>query len=369
MKLLVTGANGFIGKNLVAQLKNEGYTEIYEYDINCTEDFLIQAIKSCDFVFHLAGINRPQSNSEFMVGNLGSTEKLLNLLIKHNNPCPVLVTSSIQATLDNPYGVSKKASEDAIFEYGKITGTNTYVYRLPNVFGKWCRPNYNSVVATFCNNIAHDLPIMVSDETKQIELVYIDDVVKAFINTLNKLPNCSQEFCYIPVAYTITLGKLADTIRSFRLSRENLSVPDLSNGLIKKLYSTYLSYLPKDEFSYSLNTNADNRGTFTEFIRTDNKGQVSINISRPGITKGNHWHNSKTEKFLVVSGNGIIRFRKIDTTEIIEYAVSGGKLEVVDIPPGYTHNITNTGDSDMVTVMWANEEFDPANPDTYYMEV
>ncbi len=369
MKLLVTGANGFIGKNLVAQLKNEGYTEIYQYDINCTEDFLIQAVKSCDFVFHLAGINRPQSNSEFMVGNFDFTEKLLNLLIKHNNPCPVLVTSSIQATLDNPYGVSKKASEDAIFEYGKITGTNTYVYRLPNVFGKWCRPNYNSVVATFCNNIAHDLPIMVSDETKQIELVYIDDVVKAFINTLNKLPNCSQEFCYIPVTYQLTLGKLADTIRSFRLSRENLSVPDLSNGLIKKLYSTYLSYLPKDEFSYSLNTNADNRGTFTEFIRTDNKGQVSINISRPGITKGNHWHNSKTEKFLVVSGNGIIRFRKIDTTEIIEYAVSGGKLEVVDIPPGYTHNITNTGDSDMVTVMWANEEFDPANPDTYFMEV
>ena len=369
MKLLVTGANGFIGKNLVAQLKNEGYTEIYEYDINCTEDYLIQAVKSCDFIFHFAGINRPQYNSEFMVGNFNFTEKLLNLLIEHNNCCPILVTSSIQATLDNPYGVSKKASEDAIFEYGKITGSNTYVYRLPNVFGKWCRPNYNSVVATFCNNIALDLPIVVSDENRQIELVYIDDVVKDFINTVNKLPDCIQEFCYIPVTYKITLGKLADTIRSFKHSRENLSIPDMSNELVRKLYSTYLSYLPKDEFSYYLNTNADNRGTFTEFIKTDNKGQVSINISRPGITKGNHWHNSKTEKFLVVSGNGIIRFRRIDASDIIEYAVSGEKLEVVDIPPGYTHNITNTGDSDMVTVMWANEEFDPANPDTYFMEV
>ncbi len=304
-----------------------------------------------------------------MEGNFGFTSTLLEKLKKYGNICPVMISSSIQAKLDNPYGRSKKAGEDLLFNYSQETGARVLVYRFPNVFGKWCRPNYNSAIATFCHNIAHDLPIIVNDPKIVLNLVYIDDLVNELINALEGKENRVGDFCEVPVVYTVTLGKIVELIYSFKKSREELSIPDMSDEFTKKLYSTYLSYLPEDQFSYELKMNVDNRGSFTEFIRTLDRGQVSVNISKPGITKGNHWHHTKNEKFLVVSGNGVIRFRKIDSDEIIEYFVSGDKLEVVDIPPGYTHNIENLGDTDMVTIMWANEPFDPENPDTYYLEV
>lgn len=369
MKILITGSKGFIGRNLVVELKNRGYSNIMEFDIDIDQALLDDYCKEADFIFHLAGVNRPKDQSEFMKGNFGFTSTLLDKLKKHNNTCPVMISSSIQAALDNPYGKSKKAGEDLMFEYAKETGAKVLVYRFPNVFGKWCRPNYNSVVATFCHNIARDLPITVNDRNVVMNLVYIDDVVDELINALNGRENTVGKFCEVSVVHTITLGEIVDLIYSFRESRKKLSIPNMNDEFTKKLYSTYLSYLPKDKFSYPLKTNEDYRGSFTEFIKTSDRGQVSVNITKPGITKGNHWHHTKNEKFLVVSGRGVIRFRRIDSDEVLEYYVSGNKMEVVDIPVGYTHSIQNLGDTDMVTIMWANEPFNPEEPDTYYLEV
>jgi UDP-2-acetamido-2,6-beta-L-arabino-hexul-4-ose reductase len=369
MKILVTGAQGFVGKNLISELRNQNFTDIFEYGRETEPALLEEYCKEADFVFHLAGVNRPKDQSEFMDGNFGFTSTLLETLKRHQNTCPVIISSSIQAKLDNPYGVSKKAGEDLLFEYSKETGAKVLVYRLPNVFGKWCKPNYNSAVATFCHNVAHGLSINVNDYSVGMKLVYIDDVVEEFIRALNGNANSNGDFCEVPVVHKVTLGEIVDLIYSFKQSREELSIPDMSNLFTKKLYSTYLSYLPEDKFSYGLKMNVDQRGSFTEFIKTPDRGQVSVNISKSGITKGNHWHHTKNEKFLVVSGTGVIRFRKIDSDEIIEYFVSGDKMEVVDIPTGYTHNIENLGETDMVTIMWANEYFDPEKPDTYFLEV
>ena len=369
MKILVTGANGFIGKNLITELKNRGYMNVLEYDIDASPKMLEEYTKECDFVYHLAGVNRPSETCEFMKGNFGFTSVLLNKLKQKGNTAPILITSSTQAELENPYGKSKKAGEDLIFSYGQETGVNVFVYRLPNVFGKWCRPNYNSAVATFCNNIANSLPIQVNDPETNMKLVYIDDVVNEFINALAGKANKKDSFYYIETVHTIKLGEIVALIQHFKESRTTRAIPNMADPFTKKLYSTYLSYLPHNEFSNPLKMNTDNRGSFTEFIKTSDRGQVSINISKQGITKGNHWHHTKNEKFLVVSGKGIIKLRKIDSGEVIEYPVSGDELKVVDIPTGYTHNITNTGDTDMVTVMWANEAFDQDKPDTYYLEV
>ena len=370
MKILITGAKGFIGRNLVAELNNikEG-KDIFEYDMGTDPSLLDDYCREADFVFHLAGVNRPKEQSEFMEGNFGFTSLLLDSLKKHGNNCPVMLASSIQAELDNPYGTSKKAGENLLFDYGRDNNSDVLIYRFPNVFGKWCRPNYNSAVATFCNNIAHDLPIQVNDPSVMMTLVYIDDVVKELISALKGNPNREGEFCKVPVEHQITLGGIVDLLYSFKDSRSSLQLPDFSNPLAKKLYSTYLSYLPEDGFSYPLKMNVDDRGSFTEFLKSPDRGQVSINISKPGITKGQHWHHTKNEKFLVVSGKGVIRFRKIDEEKVYEYFVSGDKLEVVDIPVGYTHNIENLGDKDMVTVMWVNEVFDPERPDTHFLPV
>lgn len=380
MNILITGAKGFIGRNLVAELNNikegkaKGYglsadLNIFEYDMGTDPSLLDRFCRDADFVFHLAGVNRPKEQGEFMEGNFGFTSTLLDALKRYGNNCPVMLASSIQAELDNPYGVSKKAGEDLLFSYGREVGAEVLVYRFPNVFGKWCRPNYNSAVATFCNNVANDLPIQVNDRSVNMTLVYIDDVVSELISTLEGKPTRVGEFCSVPVEHKITLGEIVDLIYSFKESRENLQVADLSDGFTKKLYSTYLSYLPVDGFSYPLTMNVDERGSFTEFLKSPDRGQVSINISKPGITKGQHWHHTKNEKFLVVSGKGVIRFRKIDEEKVYEYFVSGDKLEVVDIPVGYTHNIENLGETDMVTVMWVNEVFDPEHPDTFFLPV
>lgn len=422
MKILITGANGFIGQNLIAELGNLNITDLYKFDVDTEMALLDEYCSDCDFVFHLAGVNRPKEQSEFMEGNFGFTSVLLDTLKKHGNFCPVMISSSTQAVIANPYGESKKAGEDLLFEYGRLTGAKVLIYRFPNVFGKWCRPNYNSAVATFCHNIAHDLPIMVNDPNALMNLVYIDDVVAELVNALSGTESRNGEFCEVPVVHVIKLGEIASLLHDFKNSRIDLGVPDMSDAFAKKLYSTYLSYLPEDGFSYPLKMNVDARGSFTEFIKTPDRGQVSVNISRPGITKGNHWHHSKNEKFLVVSGRGVIRFRKVggvadagdaqgvgvtgvgvvadskgvanasivtgDGAEIdksgdvvpcaanvqkagdvIEYFVSDDCLEVVDIPTGYTHNIENLGDTDMVTIMWANEAFDPGKPDTFYLEV
>jgi len=368
--ILVTGARGFVGKNLLAELKNQGYSEVYTYDLATPGEFLEEYARSCDFVFHLAGVNRPQDESEFDLGNRGFTLELLQHLQKHGNQCPIIFASSTQAELDNAYGRSKKAAEELLLEHGAKFGAKVMIYRLPNLFGKGCRPNYNSAVATFCHNIARDLPIEVNQANPEITLCYIDDLVHEFIRALEGGEHRDQEgFCYVPGYYKIRLLDIVELIKSFRHNRLDLGIPDLANPFEKKLHSTYLSYLPTDQFSYPLKMNMDHRGSFTEFIKTPDRGQVSVNISKPGITKGNHWHHTKNEKFLVVSGKGLIRFRRIDSLEIIDYYVSGDKLEVVDIPPGYTHNIINLGDTDLVTIMWANEAFDPDHPDTYYLEV
>ena len=323
MKILVTGAKGFIGKNLIVELRNSGYKDIYEYDIDTDPLLLEKYCKEASFVFHLAGVNRPEEQDEFMKGNYGFTSILLDTLKRYKNNCPVMLSSSIQAELDNPYGRSKKAGEDLLFDYGQETGSKVLVYQFPNVFGKWCRPNYNSAVATFCHNVSHDLPITVNDPNVVMNLVYIDDVVEELVNALEGQENRNGDFCEVPVIHTITLGEITELLYSFKRSRSERSIPNMSDPFTKKLYSTYLSYLPEDQFSYELKMNVDDRGSFTEFIRTADRGQVSVNISKPGITKGNHWHHTKNEKFLVVSGDGVIRFREIDSSEVIEYFVSG----------------------------------------------
>lgn len=369
MKILVTGAKGFIGKNLILELKNRGYKKIYEYDLDSTFVELDEYTKRCDFVFHLAGVNRPKDDKEFLKGNFGFTSTLLEHLIKHNNKAPIMLSSSIQAALNNPYGISKKAGEDLLFDYGKNHNVKILIYRFENVFGKWSRPNYNSVVATFSHNIANSLPITINDPDVIMNLIYIDDLVKELINALENKGNKKDEFYHVEPVYEIKLGKIAKLLHSFKRSRDDLSIPNMNDEFTKKLYSTYLSYLPEDDFSYFLKMNVDNRGSFTEFLKTKDRGQVSVNISKPGITKGNHWHHTKNEKFLVVYGKGVIRFRKADSDKVIEYFVSGDKLEVVDIPVGYTHNIINLGKTDMVTIMWVNEIYDKENPDTYFEEV
>jgi UDP-2-acetamido-2,6-beta-L-arabino-hexul-4-ose reductase len=380
VKILITGAKGFIGKNLVAALESirDGKDKTYHlspdiellcYDKDSGITALDSYCKELEFVIHLAGVNRPKDTAEFMQGNYGFTYELLQALKKHSNKAPILVTSSIQAELCNPYGESKKESENTILNYGLKIGVNTFIYRLPNVFGKWCRPNYNSAIATFCYNISRDMPITVNDPNILLRLVYIDDIVSEIIYALEGHANRQGTFCAVQPVYHCTLGEAAEKIKSFHESRTTLSVPDMSDGLTRKLYATYLSYMPEDQFSFPLKMNIDSRGSFTEIIRTADRGQFSVNVTKPGTTKGNHWHNTKNEKFLVVSGQSVIRFRKVGESEVYSYFVSGGKMEVVDIPPGYIHNITNTGTSDLVTFMWANEPFNSDNPDTFFMEI
>lgn len=367
--VLITGSEGFVGKNLRVTLQQRTDIRILDFDVQHDSATLDKLLDQVDFVFHLAGVNRPLSEDEFHTGNAGLTEQICARLTANGRKTPLLISSSTQAALDNPYGASKKAAEDAVFAYGRATGAPVHVYRLSNVFGKWCRPNYNSGVVTFCHNIANDLPIQINDPNVVMNLVYIDDVVTSFIDVLDGKMPVQDCFCQVQPVHTIKLGEIVELIYSFKESRLARSIPALADSFTKKLYSTYLSYLPVDGFSYPLKMNVDERGSFTEFIKTPDRGQVSINISRPGITKGNHWHHTKNEKFLVVSGEGVIRFRKIGCDKVLEYPASGEKLEVVDIPVGYTHNIANTGTVDMVTVMWCNELFDPDNPDTYFEKV
>ena len=371
--ILITGAGGFVGKNLVATLRTAGYTDLMLFEKDDTPETLTDYCRRAAFVVHLAGINRPTDPSEFYTGNAGLTDTLLTDLEAAGNTAPVLVTSSTQAELDNDYGKSKRQAEEAIFAHRRRTGAAVYVFRMPGVFGKWCRPNYNSVVATFCHNVAHGLPIQVRDPAFSLPLVYIDDVVACILAAFDgqvMMDRSATPICHMHPIHEVTLGRLAELIQGFAAGRTSLAVPDLAPGSFeKKLYSTYLSYLPSDQFSYPLEMHTDNRGSFTEFLRSPERGQVSINISHPGIVKGNHWHHTKNEKFLVVKGEGVIRFRNIFSREVIEYHVSGDKLEVVDIPCGYTHNIENVGTEDMVTVMWANEAFDPDHPDTFFEPV
>ena len=382
MNILVTGANGFVGRNLVSQLENiaSGKARNYAiageelhvlcYDVDSDPAALEEYCRRADFVFNLAGVNRPEDPSEFMKGNFGFASVLLDTLKKCGNTCPVMISSSTQAALDNPYGESKRAGEELLFEYGRETGAKVLVYRFPNVFGKWCRPNYNSAVATFCHNIAHGLPIRVNDPSVVMHLVYIDDVVDELIGALSGDEHRAGAFCEVPVVHEITLGGIVDLLYSFRDMQQDLEVPDLGDAFAKKLYSTYLSYLPKERFCYPLKMNVDNRGSFTEIIRTPDRGQFSVNISKPGITKGEHWHHTKNEKFVVVSGHGLVQLRKIGTDEVINFEVCGEKMEVVEMIPGYTHNIINLSDTeDLVTFMWANEAFNPERPDTYFEPV
>ena len=415
MKILVTGAKGFVGKNLCAQLNNikegkcviPGLTgnleAVYEYDIDSTVEDLDRYCSDCDFVFNLAGVNRPQTPEEFMQGNFGFASLLLDTLKKHGNTCPVMISSSIQATLagrfgNSEYGRSKKAGEELMFEYGKETGAKVLVYRFPNLFGKWCRPNYNSAVATFCHNIANDLPIQVNDRSVEMELLYIDDLVDEMIaalqgnehrcaydgidvvpvipgSTSSVIPGSTGDltgrYCYCPVTHKTTLGEIVDLIYSFAEQPKTLMIPEIpENSFAKKLYSTYLSYLPKEKVSFPLKMNVDARGSFTELVHTLNCGQVSINISKPGITKGQHWHNTKWEFFIVVSGHGLIQQRRVGSDEILNFEVSGDKIEAVHMLPGYTHNIINLSDTEnLVTVMYCNEIFNPNKPDTYFEPV
>lgn len=379
MKVLVTGAKGFVGKNLVAQLNNikEGKARcygdlnidaIYEYDIDSTIEELDAFCKDCDFVFNLAGVNRPQNQEEFMQGNFGFASTLLDTLKKHGNKCPVMISSSTQAALDNPYGESKRAGEQLMFSYAEATGAKVLVYRFPNLFGKWCRPNYNSAVATFCNNIANDLPIQVNDPTVVLNLVYIDDLVDEMIAALKGEENRKEEFCEVPIVHSVALGEIVEMLYKFKEQSQSLIVPEIpNNSFIKKLYSTFLSYFSKEKVAFPLKMNIDDRGSFTELLKSKNVGQVSINISKPGITKGQHWHNSKWEFFIVVAGHGLIQERKIGSDEVIEFEVTGDKIEAVHMLPGYTHNIINLSETEnLVTVMWANEEFDANKPDTFF---
>lgn len=367
--VLITGSEGFVGRNLRVTLQRCEHLRVLCFDVNDDPATLTSLLDQADFVFHLAGVNRPQNPEEFQTGNTGLTQQICRHLSTGGRRVHIALSSSTQAAQDNPYGASKRGAEDAVFEYGRKTGAQAHVFRLPNVFGKWCRPNYNSGVATFCHNIANDLPIQVNDPNVVMNLVYIDDVVNAFAALLDGTTDMDGDFRQVQPVHTIKLGEIVELLNSFKASRESRSIPDMTDPFTKKLYSTYLSYLPVDQFSYPLIMNIDERGSFTEFIKTPGRGQVSINISKPAITKGNHWHHTKNEKFLVVSGQGVIRFRKIGSEEIIEYRVSGESLEVVDIPTGYTHNITNTGTTDMVTVMWCNEIYDPEKPDTFFEAV
>ena len=399
MKILVTGAKGFVGKNLCAQLhniregKNKSYreltvSEVFEYDIDSTLDQLDTYCQACDFVFNLAGVNRPQNQEEFMQGNFGFASTLLDMLKKHNNTCPVMISSSIQATLagrfgTSEYGKSKKAGEELMFEYGQDVGAKVLIYRFPNLFGKWCRPNYNSAIATFCNNIANDLPIQVNDRSVEMELLYIDDLVDEMMDALvgkehrcefNGVETQAQtdgKYCYCPITHKTTLGEIVDMIYAFAEQPKTLNIPEIPvNSLAKKLYSTYLSYLPKEKVAFPLKMNIDQRGSFTELVHTLNCGQVSINISKPGITKGQHWHNTKWEFFIVVSGHGLIQQRRIDSDEIIEFEVTGENIQCIHMLPGYTHNIINLSDTqDLVTVMYCNEIFNPNKPDTFFLPV
>lgn len=359
MKILITGANGFVGKNLCVSLPEH---ELYRYDVDTDPALLDGYCQNADFVFHLAGVNRPKDPKEFMEGNFGFTSVLLDTLKKHGNTCPIVLSSSTQAALDNPYGQSKRAGEDLLKAYGADTGAKVIIYRFPNLFGMWCRPNYNSAIATFCYNIARGMPITVNDPSVELTVVYIDDLIEEFKRAL--LGNPSEA-----VTHKVTLGRIVELLEGFRDSRKTLSVPDLSDPFVKKLHATYLSYLPENGFSYPIKMNVDSRGSFTEILRTEHHGQFSVNITKPGIVKGNHWHHTKNEKFLVVGGEGVIRFRRIDSQEVIEYRVNGGKMEVLDIPPGYTHNIENIGDTDLITFMWCNERFNPEKPDTIFQEV
>lgn len=367
--ILITGSDGFVGKNLRATLQHREGVRLLSFDVQNDPADLARLLDQADLVFHLAGVNRPQHPEEFQSGNAGLTQTICRQLAQSGRRVPIALASSVQAALDNPYGASKREAEEAVFDYVRLTGAPGHVFRLPNVFGKWCRPNYNSAVATFCHNIAHDLPIQVNDPDVVLTLVYIDDVVGALEALLDGRAEKEGDFCLVRPVHLAKLGDIARTIRSFRESRASRSIPDMSDPLVKKLYSTYLSYLPADGFSYPLRMNLDERGSFTEFIKTEDRGQISVNISRPGVTKGDHWHHTKNEKFLVVSGTGVIRFRRIGTDEVLEYAVSGERLEVVDIPTGYTHNISNTGQIEMVTVMWCNELYDPETPDTFFEPV
>lgn len=368
MRVLVTGARGFIGKNLIAELDTREGMEVLPFDVDTPAELLEEYCRECDFVYNLAGINRPEHVEEFDEGNFGFASMLLDTLERCGNPCPVMNSSSIQAVLENPYGKSKKAGEDRMFAYGRKTGAPVYIYRFPNVFGKWCRPNYNSVVATFCYNIAHGLPVQVNDRSTALHLVYIDDVVEELLEALERSPHIDAEgYCYVPAEHEVTLGEIVDLIYSFKESRKSLMIPDMTEGsFIKKLYSTYLSFLPEDRFSYPLVMHEDARGSFTELLKSADRGQVSVNILKPGITKGNHWHHSKNEKFVVVSGRGRVCFRKHGEKEVMEYPVSGEKIEVIDIPTGYVHSIVNDGDKDLITLIWCNECFDPDRPDTIY---
>ncbi len=399
MKILVTGANGFVGQNLVAQLNNikEGKArcygdvvvdEVFCYDIDSTPEQLDAYCREADFVFNLAGVNRPHDVSEFMKGNWGFATTLLQTLRKHNNTCPVMLSSSIQATLagrfgNSEYGKSKKAGEELFFDYAATTGAKVLVYRFPNIFGKWCRPNYNSAVATFCYNIAHNLPITVNDPSTQLELLYIDDLVDEMIAALAGCEHHCEfdgvttiitpqgRYCAVPVTHYVTLGEIVELLHTFYNQPQSLVIPDIPQGsFAKKLYSTYLSYLPKEKIAFPLKMNVDERGSFTELLRTHNNGQVSINISKPGITKGQHWHHTKWEFFMVVSGHGLIQQRRVGSDEVLNFEVSGDKIEAVHMLPGYTHNIINLSDThDLVTVMWCNECFDPNRPDTYFLPV
>lgn len=371
MNILVTGALGFVGKNLCSQLHNLGY-EVFKYDKSDTLETLSAYTKSCDFVVHLAGVNRPTNPEDFFSGNRGFTETLCDLLHQHNNKAPIAISSSIQAELDNDYGVSKREGENILLDHSRKNNSEVYIYRFSNLFGKWCKPFYNSVVATWCHSIARGEDIQINNENAELTLEYIDDVVNELVRCINGKPNfknVEERLCSVPINEKVTLGELAELIQSFKASRTSLLIPNMGDEFTKKMYSTYLSYLPTDEFSYNLNSHVDNRGSFTEILKTIDRGQVSLNISKPGITKGQHWHHTKNEKFLVVSGQGKIQFRDIFSQEIIEYEVTGDILQVVDIPVGYTHNIINTGENDLITIMWVNEIFDQDNPDTYYLEV
>lgn len=368
MKILVTGANGFIGKNLISTLHENDY-EIYKYDKADSLETLFEFTKDCDFVFNLAGVNRPQNNEEFYEGNTDFVATLTQYLKENNNNSPIVITSSIQVEMDNDYGKSKLEGENFLKEYGISTDTPIYIYRLTNVFGKWCKPNYNSVIATWCYNIQHNLPVQVNDPNVELELIYIDDIINSFLEVIDEEKGDLVQYRMVKPSYKRSLGEIHDLLYSFKKDTDSFFIPNLQSSFNQKLYSTFLSYKSEDQLSYTLKMNVDERGSFTEVLKSNTHGQVSINVSKPGIIKGNHWHHSKNEKFIAVSGAGVIRLRNIFDDNIIEYNVSESVLEVIDIPPGYTHQILNTGDTDLVVLIWVNELLDKENPDTYYQEV